>query len=227
MVSRLARDVSRVRAKDSQGKAGSVVRAVSNRVKEASSRGRVVSVVVVSRMGSRGVVGVVSVGELGRGILVARGIWRMGGCGVVAGTDANLNLDTGGQGFDQSGKRVVDGPQNRDEGAAITQREQAYKEGMTELNKLRSMTKDDPAAAKEIADLVKQMQQLDPSRFVGNPAMVEELHSQVLTEVDKLELQLRRWLEIRILMFGLVSRLRCLRGMRMRWRTTIGGWKGK
>jgi hypothetical protein len=63
---------------------------------------------------------------------------------------------------------------------------------MTELNQLRSLTKNDPAAAKEIADLVKQMQQLDPSRFVGNPAMVEQLHSQVLTEVDKLELQLRR-----------------------------------
>jgi hypothetical protein len=108
------------------------------------------------------------------------------------GTDANLNLDTGGQGFDQSGNRVVDGPKNRGDGSAITQREQAYRDGMSELNKLRSMTKDDPAAAKEIADLVKQMQQLDPSRFVGNPAMVEALHSQVLTEVDKLELQLRR-----------------------------------
>jgi hypothetical protein len=108
------------------------------------------------------------------------------------GTDYNLNIDTGGQGFDQSGKRVVDGPQNRDTGAAITRSEQAYREGMTELNQLRSLTKDDPAAAKEIADLVKEMQKLDPSRFVGNPAMVEELHSQVLTEVDKLELQLRR-----------------------------------
>ena len=130
-------------------------------------------------------------GDIGGGQIVggdlADGRMRGGG-----GTDANLNLDTGGQGFDQSGKRVVDGPQNRDTGAAITQREQAYREGMTELNQLRSMTKDDPAAAKEIADLVKEMQKLDPSRFVGNPAMVEELHSQVLTEVDKLELQLRR-----------------------------------
>jgi hypothetical protein len=36
------------------------------------------------------------------------------------------------------------------------------------------------------------MQRLDPSRFPGNPAPVEQLHTQVLSGVDKLELQLRR-----------------------------------
>jgi len=36
------------------------------------------------------------------------------------------------------------------------------------------------------------MQKLDPSRFPGNPAMVEQLHTQVLSGVDKLELQLAR-----------------------------------
>jgi hypothetical protein len=35
------------------------------------------------------------------------------------------------------------------------------------------------------------MQRLDPSRFPGNPAMVEQLHTEVLSGVDKLELQLR------------------------------------
>ena len=39
------------------------------------------------------------------------------------------------------------------------------------------------------------MQRLDPSRFPGNPALVEQLHSQVLADVDKLELQLRRQLD--------------------------------
>jgi hypothetical protein len=39
------------------------------------------------------------------------------------------------------------------------------------------------------------MQRLDPSRFPGNPAMVEQLHSEVLSGVDKLELQLRRTAE--------------------------------
>ena len=36
------------------------------------------------------------------------------------------------------------------------------------------------------------MQQLDPSRFPGNPAMVEQMHREVLSSVDKLELQLQR-----------------------------------
>ena len=39
------------------------------------------------------------------------------------------------------------------------------------------------------------MQGLDPRRFPGNPALVEQLHTQVLNDVDKLELQLRRQAE--------------------------------
>ena len=58
---------------------------------------------------------------------------------------------------------------------------------MQELNQLRQLAKTDPAALREIQDLVKEMQQLDPSRFPGNPAMVEQLHTQVLNDVDKLE----------------------------------------
>jgi hypothetical protein len=60
------------------------------------------------------------------------------------------------------------------------------------LNQLRQLARNDPAALKEIQDLVKEMQRLDPSRFPGNPAMVEQLHTEVLSGVDKLELQLRR-----------------------------------
>ena len=60
------------------------------------------------------------------------------------------------------------------------------------MNKLRQLAKNDPAAQKEIDDLVKEMQQLDPSRFPGNPEMVEHLHTQVMNDVDKLELQIRR-----------------------------------
>jgi hypothetical protein len=83
---------------------------------------------------------------------------------------------------------VVDGPQNRGGPGG----EQAYREGLTELNQLRQLARNDPAALKAIQDLVKEMQRLDPSRFPGNPAMVEQLHTEVLSGVDKLELQLRR-----------------------------------
>jgi hypothetical protein len=36
------------------------------------------------------------------------------------------------------------------------------------------------------------MQHLDPSRFPGNPAMVEQMHQEVLSSINRLELQLQR-----------------------------------
>ena len=59
-------------------------------------------------------------------------------------------------------------------------------EGLGELSQLRQAAKGDPAAQKQIDDLEKEMQKLDPSRFPGNPAMVEELHTKVLNDVDRL-----------------------------------------
>jgi len=114
---------------------------------------------------------------------VAFGELRGGG----GSTAANLNVDTGGQKYDSSrspaAPKIGGNP-------ADTQR--VVQQGLGELNQLRQLAKGDPAAQKEIEDLVKEMQKLDPSRFVGNPAMVEELHTKVLNDVDKLELQLRR-----------------------------------
>jgi hypothetical protein len=63
---------------------------------------------------------------------------------------------------------------------------------MRALNQLRQMVRDNPEAAKEVAELARQMQLLDPSRFPGNPAMLEQMHSEVLSSVDRLELQLQR-----------------------------------
>jgi hypothetical protein len=39
------------------------------------------------------------------------------------------------------------------------------------------------------------MRNLDPSRFPGNPALVEQMHQQLVANVDALELQLRRQLD--------------------------------
>jgi len=62
---------------------------------------------------------------------------------------------------------------------------------MRDLDQLRQMVRDDPQAAKDVADLTRQMQHLDPSRFPGNPAMVEHMHQEILENIDKLELQLQ------------------------------------
>jgi hypothetical protein len=39
------------------------------------------------------------------------------------------------------------------------------------------------------------MRNLDPSRFPGNPALVEQMHQQLVSGVDALELRLRRQLD--------------------------------
>lgn len=106
-----------------------------------------------------------------------------GGGGVIT-----YNVNTGNNKFDQTARRA-NAPDNAVNPADT---ERVIRQGMQELNQLRQSAKSDPAALREIQDLVKEMQQLDPSRFPGNPEMVEQLHTQVLTDVDKLELQLRR-----------------------------------
>src|ERR1700730_15211418 len=63
---------------------------------------------------------------------------------------------------------------------------------MRALNSLRQMVQKDPQAAKEVAELARQMQHLDQSRFPGNPAILEQMHREVLSSVDRLELQLQR-----------------------------------
>ena len=70
--------------------------------------------------------------------------------------------------------------------------ERTFNQSMRELQALRGMVKDDPQAAKDIAELQRQMQGLDPKRFPGNPALVEQMHGEVLRAVDQLELRLQR-----------------------------------
>jgi len=69
--------------------------------------------------------------------------------------------------------------------------EQDYRQGMNELGRLRRALGEDAEAKRQVDALIRAMQQLDPRRFPGNPAMVEELYGRVLSDIDKLELQLR------------------------------------
>jgi hypothetical protein len=70
--------------------------------------------------------------------------------------------------------------------------EAMIQQGVNELNQLRQDVQNDPEAARQVQDLIREMQGLDPRRFPGNPAMVEQLHAQMLSDVDKLELRLQR-----------------------------------
>jgi uncharacterized coiled-coil DUF342 family protein len=70
--------------------------------------------------------------------------------------------------------------------------ERSFGQEMRQLQQLRQMIGNDPQAAKEVEALTRQMQNLDPSRFPGNPVMAEQMHREVLSSVDRLELELQR-----------------------------------
>jgi hypothetical protein len=68
-------------------------------------------------------------------------------------------------------------------------------QGLNLLNQVRASVQDSPEARQQLQDLINQMRNLDPSRFPGNPALVEQMHQQLVSSVDALELQLRRKLD--------------------------------
>ena len=111
----------------------------------------------------------------------------MGGGGGADGSAYN-NVNTGNNTYAPGGPRGVAGSTAGN--PADTER--MYQQGMSAVRQLRGMVQGDSQAAKETAELAAQMQKLDPSRFPGNPALVEEMHREVLRTVDRLELQLQR-----------------------------------
>ena len=70
--------------------------------------------------------------------------------------------------------------------------ERTFQQNMSDLSQLRQMVQNDPQTAKDVADLARQMRNLDPRRFPGNPAEVERMHQELLNTVGRLELQLQR-----------------------------------
>ncbi len=68
-------------------------------------------------------------------------------------------------------------------------------QGLNLLNQVGAVVQDNPEAQRELQTLIEQMRNLDPRRFAGNPGLVEQMHQQLLSNVDALELQLRRALD--------------------------------
>lgn len=66
---------------------------------------------------------------------------------------------------------------------------------LRELNGLRQDLRDQPDSLADLQELTRELQRLGPGIFPGNPALVNQLRTQALAGVDKLELQLRRELE--------------------------------
>jgi hypothetical protein len=73
--------------------------------------------------------------------------------------------------------------------------EQRIAQGLRELQGLRQQGTADAEAQRQIQQLISEMQHVDLRRFPGNPQMVEHIRQQLLSDVDTLDLQLRRSLD--------------------------------
>jgi hypothetical protein len=109
----------------------------------------------------------------------APGQWR-------SGSNDNWYIDTGNN-SNAPGPAVAP-----DTTVITTDLERTFQQTVDTLNQLSQNVQSDPEIARQVQELEREMQRLDPRRFPGNPALLEQLHGQVLSEVDKLELQLRR-----------------------------------
>jgi len=98
------------------------------------------------------------------------------------------NLDTGNTRISGQAVAPQQGPNPAD-----TQRE--IEQGLDLLNQVRPAVQDSPEARQQLQSLIEEMRNLDPRRFPGNPALVEQMHQQLVSGVDALELQLRRQLD--------------------------------
>ena len=120
----------------------------------------------------------------------------------VAGQRGNANAGPGGyrQGnlygdLDTGNTRITGRavPPQSGPNPADTQRE--IDQGLDLLNRIRAAAPVSSEARQQLQNLIDEMRSLDPSRFPGNPALVEQMHQQLTSQVDMLELQLRKQLE--------------------------------
>jgi len=111
-----------------------------------------------------------------------------GGGATNGGAPMNSGYDTGNTRISGRAAAPQQGPNPAD-----TQRQ--IDQGLNLLNGVRAIVQDSPEGRQQLQALIDQMRNLDPSRFPGNPGLVEQMHQQLVSGVDALELQLRRQLD--------------------------------
>jgi hypothetical protein len=104
--------------------------------------------------------------------------------------DRNIN-----SGYDTGNTRISGRAVAPQQGASPADTQRAIDQGLNLLNGVRAVVQDSPEARRELQSLIDEMRNLDPKRFPGNPGLVEQMHQQLTSGVDALELQLRRQLD--------------------------------
>jgi hypothetical protein len=69
--------------------------------------------------------------------------------------------------------------------------ESFLRDAVRDLGRLQQNVTSDPKLAREIQDLMRAMQNIDP-KGLDNPLVAERIRAQVLAEVEQVEMQLRR-----------------------------------
>ncbi len=70
--------------------------------------------------------------------------------------------------------------------------EQTYSDLMRDIGRLRSAVTDDKDLNREYQDLVRRAQELDPRHMTNDPQLGSVIGAQALSEIDELELVLRK-----------------------------------
>jgi hypothetical protein len=115
-----------------------------------------------------------------------------GPVGNPAGGAANRNPNGG---YDTGNTRISGQAVAPQQGANPADTQRQIDQGLNLLNQVRSVVEDSPEAQRELQALIDQMRNLDPKRFPGNPGLVEQMHQQLVSNIDALELQLRHQLD--------------------------------
>jgi hypothetical protein len=115
---------------------------------------------------------------------------QAGGGGRNSGGVGPMN-DGVDPGVTRAGGRAADPRQGPN--PADTQKQ--IEQGLNLLAQVRSAVQDSPEAKQQLQTLIDQMRNLDPRRFALDPNQMEQMHQQLVSEVDALELQLRKQLD--------------------------------
>ncbi|MGH9612206.1 MAG: hypothetical protein ACRD4P_03910, partial [Bryobacteraceae bacterium] len=140
-------------------------------------------------------------GQAGRGGQFGPGLDRSGGANARGYRDDGYYAGGQRYGGDGRGNWWIDTGNNSNLPGTATPPDRSqlppdpeltYQQSVTNLNQLLRTFQDDPEEKRELQGLIQEMQRLDPKRFPGNPALLEQIHNQVLTDVNNLELRVQR-----------------------------------
>jgi hypothetical protein len=119
--------------------------------------------------------------------------------GFAQGDGQNPQRQAGNQGWERNAMNRGDWepvpPSGQIRTADPAEVSRAYQDTMRDLAQLRQSFSGNPQASEDVQDLIRQMSQLDPSRFADNALVLERIRNVILPSVEQLEVQVRRQLD--------------------------------